>query len=258
MMTRYEAWLNKKSLSAIDPSIYILDIAYASPRFLTDASDIPGRNGQRVSGRYARTTSVVITIEIHEHDTARRQEVCRRVQAWAMKGGMLTTNDRRGQRLRVICDSPPDIASALKWTQPIKMTMTAYEQPFWEDEFQRSASVSGMNATKAMYVPGIGAQTRVEASAKNLSGSTIDALTLKAGGTTFDFAGLGLGAGETLEIGYDENDLLTIHVGDVSKMSCRTGNSDDDLMLTTGKTENVSVYSGGEVSATFKARGLYL
>lgn len=258
MMTRYEAWLDKKSLSAIDPSIYILDIAYASARFTTNTVDVPGRNGQRVTSRSTKNASVVITFEIHEQDTARRQEVCRRVQAWAMGGGVLTTSDRRGQRLRVICDSPPDIASALKWTQPLKITMAAYENPFWEDEFARSASVSGMNAQRTLYVPGIGAQTRVEASVKNVSIGTINALTLKAGGTTFDFTGLGFGAGETLEIGYDENELLVIRVGDVSKMSCRTANSDDDLMLTTGKTENVSVYASGEVSVMFKARGLYL
>lgn len=258
MMTRYEAWLDKKSLSVIDPSIYILDIAYASPRFLTDTSDIPGRNGRRVSGRYARTTSVVITIEIHEHDTARRQEVCRRVQAWAMKGGMLTTNDRRGQRLRVICDSPPDIASALKWTQPIKMTMTAYEQPFWEDEYPRTATLTGTSDSASLYVPGIGAQTRVEASVRNASGGTIEALTLAAGGTTMKFKGLALANGETLEIGYDENDLLTIHVGGTSKMSCRTGDSDDDLMADTGAHVALSVSAGADVSATFRARGLYL
>lgn len=258
MMTRYEAWLDKKSLSAVDPSVYILDIAYGSPRFAIDTADKPGRNGQHVTGMNARNSSVVITFEIREQDTERRQEVCRRVQAWAMGGGVLTTRDRRGQRLCVICEDPAAISSALKWTQPLKITLTAYEQPFWEDEYPRSASVSGTNATKSLYVPGIGAQTRAEASVKNLSGGTIDALTLKAGGTTFDFVGLGLGAGETLEVGYDENDLLTIRVGDVSKMSCRTAESDDDLMLTTGKSESVSVYSGGEVSATFKARGLYL
>lgn len=258
MMTRYAAWLNKKSLDAVDPSIFILDIAYSTPRLILNTADKPGRNGQRIVSRHARNTSVVITFEIHEQDVARRQDVCRRVQQWAFAGGMLTTNDRKGQRLRVICESPPEITSALKWTQPLKMTFTAYEQPFWEDEYPRSASVSGTNATKSLYVPGIGAQTRVEASVKNLSGGTIDALTLKAGGTTFDFAGLGLGAGETLEVGYDENDLLTIRVDDVSKMSCRTAESDDDLMIATGKTENVSVYSGGDVSATFKARGLYL
>lgn len=258
MMTRYEAWLNKKSLSAIDPEIYILDIAYASTRFTTNTVDIPGRNGQHVTGRSARSTSVVITIEIHEQDTARRQDVCRRVQAWAMGGGILTTRDRRGQQLRVICDSPPDIESALKWTQPLKMTFTAYEQPFWEDEYPRTATLTGTNASTSFYVPGIGAQTRVEASVKNASGGTIEALTLAAGGTTMKFKGLALANGETLEIGYDENDLLTIHVGGTSKMSCRTGDSDDDLMADTGAHVALSVSAGADVSATFRARGLYL
>lgn len=258
MMTRYEAWLNKKSLSAVDPSVYILDIAYGSPRFAIDTADKPGRNGQYVTGRNARNSSVVITFEIHEQDTERRQEVCRRVQAWAMGGGVLTTRDRRGQRLCVICEDPAAISSALKWTQPLKITLTAYEQPFWEDEYPRSATVSGTGAETTLYVPGFGAQTRVEATVKNSSGSTIDALTLTAGGTTMRFEGLALASGETLDIDYDENGLLRIRVGDVSKMSCRTAESDDDMMLSTGEGSTVSVSAEASVTAVFRARGLYL
>ena len=53
MVTRYEAQLNHKSLSAIDDAICILDIAYGAPRLATAATDISGRNGQRVSSQRA-------------------------------------------------------------------------------------------------------------------------------------------------------------------------------------------------------------
>lgn len=258
MMTRYEAWLNKKSLSAIDPAIYIRDIAYDATRFATTMSDKTGRDGQRVLDRHARSTSVVITIEIHEQDVVRRQDVCSRVQAWAMHGGKLTTNDKHGQQLNVICDNPPVITSALKWTQTIKMTFTAYEHPFWEDEYPRSVTLNGANVTKSLYVPGIGALTRVTASVKNVSGDTIDSLTLKAGGSTFSFAGLALASGDALTVDYDENGLLRIRVGNVSKMHCRTPGSNDDLLIETGKAHEMSVYAGGSVNVVFKARGLYL
>lgn len=258
MMTRYEAWLDKKSLSAIDPSVYILDIAYSSPRFALSAVDKPGRDGQYVTSMNARSNSVVITLEIHDQDTARRQEVCRRVQAWAMGGGVLTTRDRHGQRLCVICEEPSAVSSALKWTQPLKITLTAYEQPFWEDEYPKSTTVSGTSGKASLYVPGFGALTRVEASVKNSSGGTINALTLAAGGTKMNFDGLGLASGETLTIDYDENGLLRIRVGDASKMSCRTAASDDDLMLRTGISSEMSVSADASVTAVFKARGLYL
>lgn len=258
MMTRYEAWLNKKSLSAIDPAIYIRDIAYDATRFATTMSDKTGRDGQRVLDRHARSTSVVITIEIHEQDVARRQDVCSRVQAWAMHGGKLTTNDKRGQQLNVICDNPPVITSALKWTQTLKITFTAYEQPFWEDEYPRSVTLNGSNVTKSLYVPGIGAMTRVTADVKNVSGGVLNALTLKAGGSTFSFAGLALASGDALTVDYDENGLLRIRVGGVSKMHCRTAESDDDLLIETGKMHEMSVIAGGDVNAVFEARGLYL
>ena len=258
MMTRYEAWLNDKSLSAIDPAICILDIAYSGPNFALTMSDIPGRNGQRVKERRAQSTSATVTFEIREQDVARRQDVCRRVQAWAMHGGALTTSDRRGQRLNVICDNPPAIGSTLKWTQAIKMTFTAYEQPFWEDEYPRSVTVSGSDAEKSLYVAGIGAMTRVWAEARNTSSETIDALTLKAGGATFEFEGLGLAAGETLSVGYDESGLLYIKAGEESKMHCRAPASDDELMIRTGGAEIMRVEASGDVSATFRARGLYL
>ena len=258
MMTRYEARLDGKSLSALDPSIYIRDIAYGAPKYTQTETDVPGRDGQRVSGRHAQSTSVTISFEIHEQDTRRRREVCRRVQEWAMRGGALTTRDRPGQRLCVTCDSPPVISSALKWTQTLKMTFTARAQPFWEDEWPRSATLSGASASGSLYAPGFGAQTRVEAVVKNTSGETLNALTLGAGGTTFDFTELALASGETLTIDYDEEGLLRIRAGDASKMSCRTADSDDDLRLETGKTSELTVTAEASVSATFKARGLYL
>ena len=258
MVTRYEVWLNKKSLSAIDPAIYILDIAYGAPKFAMAANDIPGRNGQRITDRYAQSTSVVVTFEIRETDVARRQEVAGRVQAWAMQGGALTTNDRRGQRLNVICEDPPSIGSALKWTQALKMTFTAYEQPFWEDEHPRTVTLEGTDAQKSLYVPGFGAYARAEATVRNMSGGVISALTVQTGESTFEFEGLGLTNGATLEIGYKENGMLYIRCGEETKMQCRTARSDDDLMIQTGKAETVGVRATGAVSATFKARGLYL
>lgn len=258
MMTRYEAWLDKKSLSAIDPAIYIRDISYDATRFVTTANDRPQRNGQRVTNRRAQSTSVTISFEIHEQNVNRRQEVCQRVQAWAAKGGKLTTNDRRGQQLNVICESPPVVSSTLKWTQAIKIVLTAYEQPFWEDEYPRVVTLNGSDAKGYLYAPGNGFMTRVEASIRNTSSSILDALTIRAGGTTFSFARLGLANGETLEIDYDKTGLLRVRAGDVSKMHCRTAESDDELMIETGVSSEVSVKAGGAVSVMFKARGLYL
>lgn len=257
MMTRYEAWLDKKSLSAIDPSIYILDISYGEPRFTQTATDVPGRNGQRVTNRHAQSTSVTISLEIHEQDTAWRQDVCRRVQNWAAAGGVLTTNDRRGQQLNVVCERFPEIDSALKWTKPIKMVLTAHDQPFWEDDQARTVTLEGTDVSGELFAPGFGAKTRAEARVKNVSGGVIDVLGVQCGETWMAFDALGLGDGQTLEIGHEDG-LLFIRVGDVSKMACRSANSSDELMIETGRKETVRVLAAASVSAEISARGLYL
>lgn len=257
MRTRYEAWLDKNSLSAIDPAIYIRDIAYESPRFMTVANDIPGRNGQHVTKRYAQSSSVTISFEIHERDVERRQLICQQVQTWAANGGKLTTNDRRGQQLNVICDVLPEISSALKWTQALKITFAAYEQPFWEDEWPDVVTLNA-NESKSLYVRGNGAQTRVEVSVTNTSGDVLDALTIEADASVFNLVGLTLANEETLVIDYDENGLLRMRVGEESKMVCRTAESSDDLLMKTGKFNTVSIVADGAVYAVFKVRGLYM
>lgn len=258
MMTRYAVYLDKKGLADIDPAIYILDVSYAAPTITTTAYNIPGRDGQRITNRRADMASVQVSFEIHEQDTDRREDVCRRVQEWAMKGGILTSKNKPGKRLRVVCTDPPSLPSELRWTQALKMTFAAYDPPYWEDEYPRSATVSGTSGKASLYVGGMGALARVTATVKNQSSGTLNALTLKAGGTTMEFTSLGLAAGATLTIDYGEDMLLRIRAGNTSKMDKRTAASSDDLMIPTGQASEVSVSAGASASVMFKARGLYL
>lgn len=258
MVTRYSVWLNKKGLSELDPSIIVLDIAYGAPKIANTTFARAKAPGMAVVKRHVQGTSVTITFEIHDWNTRRRQMTLQKIQQWAAKGGWLSTNDRPAQRLMVICDSLPTITSALKWTEKIKMTFTAYERPYWEDEYERQASVSGVNGNSSLYVGGVADESPVSANVTNTSGQTVNSLSLSVGDTFFEFENLGLAPGGVLKIGYDDSGILHMRVGDVSKMDKRTGASSDNLMTVCGAHTKCSVIADNAVSVIFKARGLYL
>ena len=258
MMTRYSVWLNKNGLSDIDPSIIVLDIAYNAPRMQTITAARAKMPGVMVTKRQMQYASVTVTFEIHETSVRRRQMVLQKIQQWAKNGGWLTTNDRPGQRLCVICDSMPTVTSALKWTEKMRLTFTAYERPYWEDEYAQRASVSGTSGNASIYIGGVADEAPVSVNVTNTSGAPINRLTLTVGETMFAFENLALQAGEVLEIGYDEHANLYMRAGGESRMDRRTGESSDDLLAACGAHTWCSVAADNAVSAAFMARGLYL
>lgn len=257
MMTRYDVWLNEKSLSAIDQTVIVTDIAYEAPQEETKTASLANRPGTLLASRLRRSSGVVVTLEIHEQDTKRRQEVCRRIQAWARDGGVLTTNDRRGQQLRVVCDRLPYISSALKWTQRLQIVFTAYAQPYWEEVREVSLGITGTDAYGDAYIPGLAPYTLVSVTVRNMSTENVDTITLTAGETSMTFTELALEPEKVLVIEYDEKMNQTIRVGTLSRAKRRTPESSDDLRLRCGETGRMRVTADNEVRATFHTRGLW-
>ena len=83
-------------------------------------------------------------------------------------------------------------------------------------------------------------------------------MTLTAGDTTMTFAGLALGAGQTMTIAHNARGLLTAHIGGASVLGKRTAASSDELELEPGKNATLSVATGGTASTTFEVRGRYV
>lgn len=258
MMTRYECALNGIALSGVSPAIYVTDIAYNAPKMENTAVSLAGRPGQRIMRRGVQSSSVTISFEIHEQDTARRNAICQQAQEWATGGGYLTTRDRPEQRLFVICDTPPVIGSALRWTDKIKMVFTAYDFPFWEDEEPQSVTISGTGGSASLYAGGYAAPVYVTAKVVNTSSSALGNLTLTAGDTAMTLKGIALPAGKTLVIDYDDRRILRILADGRSVLGKRTKESADDLRIEAGKAGRVSLSADASVKATFCARGLYL
>ena len=256
MRTRYLVALDGVELSAIAPEIIVTDITHSAPVREVRTSDIAGRNGKLYTRTITSSTGVIVSFEIHTPDVRRRAAIMEDVQRWAMPGGALTTSDRPDRMLRVVCESLPTIGSAQKWTGTCSIGFVAYTVPFWEDETPRRVSITG-NGNKTLFVPGFAAPASVEAKVTNTGSGAISTVTLTAGDTTMTFAGLALGAGQTMTIAHNARGLLTAHIGGASVLGKRTAASSDELELEPGKNATLSVATGGTASTTFEVRGRY-
>lgn len=256
MRSRYLVGLDGVELSAIAPEIIVTDITHNAPVREVRASDIAGRNGKLYTRTVTSSTGVTVSFEIHTPDVRRRALIMEDVQRWAMPGGVLTTSDRPDRVLRVVCESLPTIGSAQKWTGICSIGFVAYAVPFWEDETPRRVTISG-NSNKTLFVPGFSAPASVEATVKNTGSGAISSVTLTAGETSMTFAGLALGAGQTMIISHDARGLLTARIGGTSVLDKRTAASSDELELEPGKHATLSVTTNGTASTTFEVRGRY-
>lgn len=256
--SRVRVWLDGKGLQDIDPAVVVLDVAYQVPAISTQTVEHARYHGSRVTRQKMGNSTVSIGFEIHEYNTAFRQSIAERVTAWAMSGGVLTTDDKPGKRLHVVCITPPAILSTKGWTNRLTMSFAAFDNPFWEDVSPTTLILSGASGSGNIYAPGSASDPFVEADVKPTD--TLTSLTLTAGDTSFVLSGISIPSGKELAIYYDEKQTLHIERKDTkaSFLSKRTATSDDDLMIERGKFSAVSYTANVNCAVTFKARGLYL
>lgn len=256
--SRTRVFLDGQGLTDIDPNVRIHDVAYGAPGITTQTVSHARHHGARVTRQRMDSSTVTVTFSVHEYDTVARQEIMNRIAAWAMGGGVLTTDDRPGQRLHVVCTTPPSVTSASRWTLQQTMVFTAFDNPFWEDVTPKFRTLSSESPEGILYGAGAAADpfvtARVEAT------TAVTELTLTAGDTEFEFESVAIAAGEALVVDYDETHTLRIYNEDtgVSYLSARTAESSDDLMIPRGEFSTVSFTADGSATVTFEVRGLYL
>lgn len=257
MRTRYEAQIDGISLSSISPAIIVTDIQEAAPNVRRTTANYPTGDGQRVLRTVRQYLRVTITFEIHDQDVRRRAGISERVTRWA-QGRYLKVGHRPGQRLRVICETPPAVTSAMQWTQQLKVVFSAYAVPFWEDAVATQVTISGDGDATA-YVRGTAKEALVEATVENTGDSAITAVTLKAGDTAFSFSDISIPSDGSLVIAYDDERVLSSRIGAASVLSKRTTASSDDLLAPCGQRVAFAVNGAGANSkTTFSVRGAYL
>ena len=254
MRSRYEVWLNNIALSSIDPKILILDIRYMTPPVTNSGYTLAGRHGSYLYRRYVEKASVGVQFAIRAYNTAERQAVCAEVAKWAKKGGVLQSSDRPGQRLRCVCESFPAVSSVLGWTDTLQMVFTAFSLPFWEEELEKTLTLTGTSASGSLYVPGNIDGALIGASIK--ANAALSSVNLTANGKTLSLTGLSVSSGQIINITYDDALIQSIKVGSTSLLNKRTGA--DDLVAKCGENNALSMSASASVGATFKVRGLWL
>lgn len=262
MNTRYALCLNGLGLHDLDERILITDIQESVPKFRTTTVANARYDGLRVTKHTRESLSVTVFFLIREYHTARRKALCSDICAWAASGGWLTLNDRPNQRLHVQCKSLPAITSALRWTDFLSITFTAWETPYWQDTAPVSVHLDApacQTVSAVMLPPGTAPICFLEAAIVNRGSESASQLVITAGDTVFRLSAPQLIPGDAaLSIGYDDQGFLFIRSNNTSLLQSRTADSSDDLLLTPGHPGAITITCDQPVTASLKARGLYL
>ncbi len=253
MIGRYYASLNTISLESINPCILIYDISYDAPSRNRQSYTLVKREGATIYSSVKEKASCTISFFIREPDIAKRQRICQSVCAWARNGGELCTNDRKDQKLVCICEKLPAITSALKWTEPLSITFTAYSQPYWQEVFPSTLTLSGTSGNGKLFIPGSAPETMVEISAT--ARASLPSISFTVGSYTISLSGLSVTSGQVIKITYDNQMIQSIKVGNTSLLNKRTGA--DDLKAQCGTSNNISFSASANTTVVFSARGLW-
>lgn len=252
MLLRFEATLNGVAFSNIDEKLILRDIEEMRPRETQNESPRATYPGTRVSSRVRRALSVRLIFCVREYDITKRADVLDKVAKWAANGGWLTINSRPGQRLYVRPDEMPSMGSSLKWTDDMYMTLTAYENPFWEDATAKTLTGNGSLNPGGTYPTAY-----VSCNITSTAQAVITTITVACGNTHITLEGLYITNGKTVSIGYTDEGILQITANGKSALANRTPDSSDDLMIPSGVNSQVSVTANASVSRVFSTRGRY-
>lgn len=255
MDSRYVATLNGINFADLDERLLILNVNHDRPNYQISKNTIANKMGAIIGRKHKDCAKVTITFEIHVYPTDERQAVLQSVVEWAKNGGTLRLNDRPEQKLVCICEELPSINSVKDWTSPLDIVFSAYGVPYWQEEDASIVSLSGSNASGMIDVPGNGGEACVDCTI--IPRGILNSIRLTAGNTYIELTGLSINTGTPLLITHDSNQILNISAYGTSRLSARTGQSSDDLLVPSGATSRIATTSNVPVTATFSVRGLW-
>ena len=209
---------------------------------------------------------MVVKFRLMEHGRdvtalGERAEILEKVNAWAAPGGVMTVNYKTGRQLNVILVQAPGEGSLWDYTKEFTLTFRAYAVPYWEDSTESTETIATADDSGSKNITVVGsAQAQIDFEAVNASGTTVDEITLTAGGKTMSFADLALADGAKLVVDHVDG-LVRIRKTSsgayVDAMANRTADSADDFLVAPG-TVACSYTSDQDCTVKVNWRNRYL
>lgn len=252
MTTQFDCALNGILLSSVDDRICVLDIQENAPKLRTTSLALHPE-GQHMLRQTRDSLTVQVRFAIHEEDPLRRREAAQAVHTWAAKGGLLTTSDRSGQQLTVICTGYPAVAAG-DWTQELTLTFQSARVPYWEDA--ETTSVSG-SSVLTLTTPGTAESAPVDVVVVNNTAQTITHLKVRCGSTEMNFEGINFPANTMFVLNQTDGPLSARVMGS-SILHCRTAESADLLLAPCGQSCTVYASADAPLQSSFTVRGRYV
>lgn len=254
MLHRFDAYMNGVSLAHLDPAIILRDIEEMKPTVDKQEYKRSLHAGSRITDMVRRSLPVKFVLCVREYDITARARLLDRIAEWAGTGGWLTINSRPGQRLYVTPDELPAMGSGLRWTEDVTMTLTAYERPYWEQQYPVTAIIT---ETGSIAPLGTMPEAQVECDIVNAGDGNLTRIEITCGETKITLEGVDVAPGQHVILSYTDTDVLQIMAGGVSALANRTAESSDDLIAMTRKANDIAVSADQPVSAVFRARGRF-
>ena len=230
-------------LDEVNEAIVIQNVDTGVPHESVSAVNRMGGAGQRMTSQHWETLEVSVTfaIDLPKRNLEARREVFDAVNAWALGGKWLKTNERPGRRMYVDKVVLPGAGDLWNWTNEYTIVFRAYNVPFWQDEVPAQAVSSTASGGTVYIQAGGNMESVLDVTVANKSGKEIQNLWVQANGNRITLGSLGLGGSETLTISHGNDGLLRIKKGSTSVYNKYSGA--DDLYVTPG---NVAVTWGAD------------
>lgn len=274
-MILYDASLNGVSIHTLAEEIVLRDIVENPADMDIQTAKRSMHPGTRETSSVRRKLEIDLVFVIYTQDSRRRAEISGLVAAWANEGGWLTVNTRPGMRLHVRPTKMPSQGSALRWQEDVTLTLTAFEQPYWEDETDTARinldtvwdEASGIYAASNVIKPaGNVGKVPVTCFAYNMGETPLTYLKIVVDDTMMEFKGMNIEGGGVFggwfSLDYTPDDILQIKNvrddNDPSLMRYRTAESSDDLIARCNVKNQIHVYADSMLNITFFARGRWL
>ncbi len=261
-------WLDGAGLEDISPRVKIKSIEPGVPALTLKTADNAKYGGVRFLSQKEGGRTVKITFHVLEANAERRRRVLEDVTAWALgapgsgpgHAARLEIADEPDKYLGVRCTAFPSLDVRRDYVEDASVTFTAFD-PSWKALHPTTASLkttAGRAGSAYLTPPGTADTAFLEFEIKSIAAGAMNTAAVTVNGRSFSFAGLALAAGGTLAVRYDDDGRLSIATLDgMSKLHCRTAQSDDDLLLYQRKPNKVTVTTQTAAEVKLIGRGRY-